>query len=414
MGHQQRFKSLILLQLLAISVGLNLGQVSEYHLCSNSGHLRGKTLRFDGGGHIMRINPFDVDIEGLTACLWIKTADNQLKGTLVQYSTTRHVRELLLAVREMGPSKGVLVILGGTKSVQVPLILDDGHWHRLCLTWSGLSGTLKLFNDGKRVFKLDHFLTGPLTGQYGRFVVGQEHDGVNFFDSSKAFIGEMTSFNIWSGAIDEAQLRSNERGCLSDECGDLIDWTSFNQSEIHGVTIRNNSDNVCLNRMTTPESFMKSSSIPPQMITDSFTTEHKTNRDIKTNPSTHSTLGDDTSSRTSDFATQTKISEGVKQTPKFISMTEHHMTKSTLSGQTNGKHHTSSPIESVSTVTLTDKRQNLGGTAPRKTGLSYAATKTVLILVDFILLVFAIVVVYLAYDTWKGRRRAEYSIDNSP
>ena len=87
--------------------------------------------------------------------------------------------------------------------------LRDLKWHQLCVTWSGFSGVVHLYFDGKNILSAVNKQRGELPGgQY--VVVGNEHHPVS-------------EFNLWDRILTAQEIESNAKTC-NGEKGNVMQW----------------------------------------------------------------------------------------------------------------------------------------------------------------------------------------------
>ena len=61
----------------------------------------------------------------------------------------------------------------------------------------------------------------------GMLVIGEEQDYAGgSFDASQCLIGEMTGVNIWDHVVNEQEIISMSRSCLSG-VGNVFQWSDF-------------------------------------------------------------------------------------------------------------------------------------------------------------------------------------------
>ncbi|TMS11190.1 Neuronal pentraxin-2 [Larimichthys crocea] len=182
-------------------------------------------------GRVKRTLP--QEIFALTLCLWIKAGVGPSLGTPFSYSAPGQANELVLI--EWGNNPMELLI--DDKAITLPLSLNDGKWHHVCVTWSTRDGQWEAYQDGvQRGSGINLSPWHPIKPG-GVFILGQEQDTLGGrFDATQSFVGEMSDLHMWSHVLTAGEI-SSLASCGSHLRGDVISW-SETEVELHGGVSR--------------------------------------------------------------------------------------------------------------------------------------------------------------------------------
>lgn len=99
--------------------------------------------------------------------------------------------------------------------------INDGYWHHVGVTWS--LGIYDVSLDDTLVYSGDNLGSGQPLKANGIFVI------------ESSFSGKLSQLNVWSDVLSAAtylDIKSITQSCLNDEVGDVISWSSLQDS--HG------------------------------------------------------------------------------------------------------------------------------------------------------------------------------------
>ncbi|KAM8870624.1 neuronal pentraxin-2 isoform 1-T4 [Spinachia spinachia] len=171
------------------------------------------------------------EIFALTLCLWIKAGVAPGLGTPFSYSAPGQANELVLI--EWGTNPMELLI--DDKAVTLPLSLEGGEWHHVCVTWSTRDGQWEAYQDGvQKGSGVDLSPWHPIKPG-GVFILGQEQDTLGGrFDATQSFVGEMSDVHMWSHVLTASDIYSLA-SCGSHLRGDVIAWSEAEVELFGGV-----------------------------------------------------------------------------------------------------------------------------------------------------------------------------------
>ncbi|XP_052003657.1 neuronal pentraxin-1-like [Xyrauchen texanus] len=169
------------------------------------------------------------EIFSLTLCLRMKAGFGPGLGTPFSYSVPGQANELVLI--EWG-NKPMELLIDDT-AVNLPLSLNDGKWHHVCLTWSTRDGIWEAYQDGVKRGSGENLSPWHPIKPGGVFILGQEQDTLGGrFDAMQAFVGEISDVQMWSHVLTPHDIYSLA-SCGGHITGDIIAW-SESVVELHG------------------------------------------------------------------------------------------------------------------------------------------------------------------------------------
>ncbi|XP_030014385.1 neuronal pentraxin-1 isoform X2 [Sphaeramia orbicularis] len=173
------------------------------------------------------------EIFALTLCMWMKSGTGQALGTPFSYSAPGQANELVLI--EWGNNPIELLI--DDKAVSLPLSLNDGKWHHVCVTWTTRDGQWEAYQDGvQRGSGINLSPWHPIKPG-GVFILGQEQDTMGGrFEAAQSFVGEMADLHMWSHVLSSSDIYSLA-SCGSHLRGDVISWSEA-EVDFHGGVTR--------------------------------------------------------------------------------------------------------------------------------------------------------------------------------
>ena len=103
------------------------------------------------------------------------------------------------------------------------VLLVDGKWHHLCLSWENIRGHLKIYKDGTLFGQSRAFQAGEVIKSGGSLTLAKLY-GRNGFD------GMLTNVSVWDHVLSPVEIEKMSKSCLSGE-GNVYKWSDF----IHGL-----------------------------------------------------------------------------------------------------------------------------------------------------------------------------------
>jgi hypothetical protein len=159
---------------------------------------------FDGANDNVIRNPFPgMATTAATVDLWIKTSDTTKEAGIVSYASSASVDEF-----QLRDAKSLKVYIRGT-SVATGVVLNDGAWHHLAVTWTSAGGALRVYKDGALAF------SGTLRAGYamttgGAWVLGQEQDAIGGgYETSQAYLGTLDEVAVYPTALTAARVQAH-------------------------------------------------------------------------------------------------------------------------------------------------------------------------------------------------------------
>ncbi|MGD1703436.1 LamG-like jellyroll fold domain-containing protein, partial [Dapis sp. BLCC M229] len=161
----------------------------------------GNCLNFDGNNDYIIINPMpNFPSETLTVLCWVKSNNTTKAGTPVSYANSETSNAFILFdIRKLIPE-----ITAVTKQTEV--VLNDGKWHCVALSWNSSDGQLKVYKDGEE--KDSGTLSkGKKINSGGALILGQEQDKLaGGFDVNQAFEGQMAHLRIYDRVLSPEEI----------------------------------------------------------------------------------------------------------------------------------------------------------------------------------------------------------------
>ncbi|KAM4531861.1 neuronal pentraxin receptor a [Odontesthes bonariensis] len=167
-------------------------------------------------------------LRAFTACLWLRPAGVGI-GTPLSYAVPEQPNELVLLQGLHTPVE----LLINDKVAQLPLNLSRGSWQHICVSWTQKGGAWQAYQGGKLRGEGRGLAAGHHIRPGGVLVLGQEQDSLGGgFDSSQAFVGEMSQVGLWDRVLSSSQVATSAR-CGRITQGSVAPW-SENGIETYG------------------------------------------------------------------------------------------------------------------------------------------------------------------------------------
>jgi hypothetical protein len=169
-----------------------------------AGALRGDTNRavaLDGSRNAVRRNLIS-GISGsvLSVDLWLKTPKPTGDAGILSYATSSSPKEF-----QLRDPRALAVYVRGTR-VDTGVVLNDGSWHHLAVTWSSVGGALRVYRDGLPAFS-GSVRPGALLAANGALVLGQDQDWLGgSVEAVSAFRGQLDDVAIYPRLLTPAQV----------------------------------------------------------------------------------------------------------------------------------------------------------------------------------------------------------------
>uniref|UniRef100_A0A671PYV9 Neuronal pentraxin-1-like n=1 Tax=Sinocyclocheilus anshuiensis TaxID=1608454 RepID=A0A671PYV9_9TELE len=169
------------------------------------------------------------EIFSFTLCLWMKAGIGPGLGTPFSYSVPGQANELVLIEWGNNPME----LLVDDRAVTLPLSVNDGKWHHVCVTWSTRDGLWEAYQDGVKRGSGENLSPWHPIKPGGVFILGQEQDTLGGrFDATQAFVGEISDVQMWSHVLTPHDIYSLA-SCGGHMTGDIIAWAE-SVVELHG------------------------------------------------------------------------------------------------------------------------------------------------------------------------------------
>ncbi|XP_069557521.1 neuronal pentraxin receptor a isoform X1 [Brachyistius frenatus] len=167
-------------------------------------------------------------LRAFTACMWLRPAEGGI-GTPLSYAVPEQPNEVVLLQGLHTPTE----LLINDKVAQLPLNLSRGSWQHICVSWTQKGGAWQAYQGGKLRGEGHGLAAGHHIRPGGMVVLGQEQDSLGGgFDSSQAFVGELSQVGLWDRVLSSSQVASLAR-CGKVNQGSVAPWTE-NGVEVYG------------------------------------------------------------------------------------------------------------------------------------------------------------------------------------
>ena len=148
--------------------------------------------------HVIRNPIAGVGTTAISTDLWVKTSDTTKEAGIVSYAATSSADEF-----QLRDPRALRVYVKGTR-VNTGVVLNDGLWHHLAVTWASAGGALRVYKDGALAFSsTSRCRPGASLTAGGALVLGQEQDTVGGgFETSQAFLGNLDEVALYPTVLD--------------------------------------------------------------------------------------------------------------------------------------------------------------------------------------------------------------------
>lgn len=118
--------------------------------------------------HLVKIAGPTKNLTQFSLCSWMETRDTQNYGTILSYATENVDNMITLT-----DYNGLTLYVNGSH-VTSDIVLNDGKWHFLCVTWDNKEGHFEMYVDGQMKFVGDNLAKGQVVIGNGVLILGQE------------------------------------------------------------------------------------------------------------------------------------------------------------------------------------------------------------------------------------------------
>jgi uncharacterized repeat protein (TIGR01451 family) len=178
----------------------------EWFSCPTSGAAGqiGTALKFDSVDDYVSVNSVTAfPTTEIGVAFWIKSDDAD-SASIVSYAVPDHDNEFLIIY---SPSDGLRVHIGGTPSASNSVVINDGGWHHIVVTWQSSTGSLQIYVDGQ-LADSQVLQEGYEIVNEGTLVLGQDQDKVGgLFQDSQALQGTLDEVAIFDRVLAYEEIR---------------------------------------------------------------------------------------------------------------------------------------------------------------------------------------------------------------
>uniref|UniRef100_A0A3B3WNM7 Pentraxin (PTX) domain-containing protein n=1 Tax=Poecilia mexicana TaxID=48701 RepID=A0A3B3WNM7_9TELE len=181
-------------------------------------------------------------LRAFTVCLWLRPAAAGV-GTPLSYAVAEQPNELVLLQDRSAPAE----LLINDKVAKLPLNFSRGSWQHVCVSWTQKGGAWQAYQGGKLRGEGHGLAPGHHIRPGGELVLGQEQDSLGGgFDSTQAFVGELSQVGLWDRVLSSAQVASLAR-CSRVTQGAVVLW-SESKVQVYGGATKDPGE-PCTNRL---------------------------------------------------------------------------------------------------------------------------------------------------------------------
>jgi PKD repeat protein len=173
------------------------------------------SAQFDGADDNVIRNPITgVGTTAISTDLWLKTNDTTKEAGIVSYAVTGSADEF-----QLRDPRALRVYVRGAR-VDTGVVLNDGAWHHLAVTWTSVGGAVRVYKDGALAFSNTvPVQAGTAITAGGALVLGQEQDAVGGgFEASQAFLGNLDEVALYPSALTATQVQAHRQAGLLSGC----------------------------------------------------------------------------------------------------------------------------------------------------------------------------------------------------
>lgn len=151
---------------------------------------------------------------GISAELWLKTSDTTKEGGIVSYAASTGADEF-----QLRDARALKVFVKGTRT-DTGIVLNDGAWHHLAVTWSSVGGAIRVYKDGVLAFSNPiPVQDGTSLTPGGTLILGQEQDEIGGgFDPTQAYLGNLDEFSLYSYVLSAGQIQAHRQAGITAGC----------------------------------------------------------------------------------------------------------------------------------------------------------------------------------------------------
>ena len=107
-----------------------------------------------------------------------------------------------------------------------PVVLNDGKWHHVCVSWENIGGHLKFYKDGTLFGQHSAFETGFVIKSGKSVRLARSQSFYPPHDAKDKFVGMLTNVNVWDHVLSPGEIKKMSKSCLSG-VGNVYKWSDF-------------------------------------------------------------------------------------------------------------------------------------------------------------------------------------------
>ncbi|KAK3735405.1 hypothetical protein QZH41_013392 [Actinostola sp. cb2023] len=163
-------------------------------------------------------NPF-VSLSAFTVAVWVQMDADTDYHSVFSYAVSGNPNELV-----MYPTSSLTRIIINKSYLDSNVVLVDGYWHHIAVTWENTAGNWILYINGSKINEGTKHAGHTIIK--GALILGQEQDSyMGDFQTFQSLQGNLTSFNMWNKVLSPVEIASiAAKRCSSSPEGNAVKW----------------------------------------------------------------------------------------------------------------------------------------------------------------------------------------------
>jgi hypothetical protein len=168
---------------------------------------------FDGNDDRVIRNPIEgVAATAVSTDLWLRTTNTTKEAGIVSYAAAGSADEF-----QLRDPRNLDVIVKGT-ILNTGVVLNDGRWHHLAVTWQSAGGEVRVYRDGVQMYA-GSLRAGAMLTPNGSLVLGQDQDSVGGgFQTAQAFAGQLDEVAFYPSVLNAARVQAHRQAGVTPGC----------------------------------------------------------------------------------------------------------------------------------------------------------------------------------------------------
>ncbi|XP_014771943.1 cadherin EGF LAG seven-pass G-type receptor 1 isoform X1 [Octopus bimaculoides] len=173
------------------------------------------------------------EVKNLTIAFWVKAnGSNMNQDTILSYKQDQTINILRIT------SGNNLVFKIFNKYISTNISLANEVWTHVVWTWRMHDGNWRLYVNGTKRQSGRGASVNKAIPSDGELVLGQASREGAYFDTTYAFVGDLSHFNIWDYEMKRQAIRSMYQSCVFMHCGNVVQWAEFRSGTRGAMRLR--------------------------------------------------------------------------------------------------------------------------------------------------------------------------------